>query len=284
MGVDDFRCCAQVAPEGDEEPNPTHSIVFVRRGAFVRSDRGQTLVADPNHILFFNQGQPYRYAHPLPGGDDCTILMLEDECARTAVARFAPSAAEDPRTPFRLGHALSTSRTARLHFELLALARGAHEPPALIGEDLVLELIEASLLALHCRGTFQRDDEPSAAGTRRRREAVEAVKLILNERFESPPRLAELAAAVDCSPFHLSRSFRAVTGLTMRHYLRCLRARLASDRLARGASDLTALALALGFCDHSHFTNSFRREWGVPPSRIHAARRANTSRSRRQGS
>ena len=63
-------------------------------------------------------------------------------------------------------------------------------------------------------------------------------------------------------------------------YLRRLRTRLASDRLARGPVDLTDLALDLGFCDHSHFTNAFRRELGVPPSRIGGAREFDAARLR----
>lgn len=96
---------------------------------------------------------------------------------------------------------------------------------------------------------------------------MEAAKLLLNESLVAPPSLVELAAALDSSPFHLSRTFRAVTGIGMRRYLTRLRCRLAAFRLRRGVSDLTELALDLGFYDHSHFTNSFRREWGVPPSR-----------------
>lgn len=273
VGVDDFRCCAHVEAEGEEEPNPTHSIVFVRRGVFVRGDRAGTLVADPNQVLFFNQGEPYRYAHPLPGGDDCTIVVLDDASARAALLRFAPRDAERP-APFRGGHAPSTQHLARLHAELLRTARAA---PPLVNDDLLVELIDASLGALHRDGGGGRAERGSAAGVRRRREAVEAVQLVLNERFESPPRLAELAAGVGCSPFHLSRTFRAVTGLTLRQYLRRLRCRLASERLARGVPDLTSLALELGFCDHSHFTNAYRRELGVPPSRMRSAKGARRS-------
>ena len=58
--------------------------------------------------------------------------------------------------------------------------------------------------------------------------------------------------------------------MSLRGYLGRLRARLAAERLARGAPDLTELALDLGFADHAHFTNAFRREWGVPPSRLRA--------------
>lgn len=63
-----------------------------------------------------------------------------------------------------------------------------------------------------------------------------------------------------------------------------LRARAAAECLARGAQDLTALALDWGYTDHSHFTNAFRREWGVPPSRVRGAPpHALASRPNRKG-
>ena len=30
------------------------------------------------------------------------------------------------------------------------------------------------------------------------------------------------------------------------------------------------MALRLGYADHSHFTNAFRAEWGLPPSAFRA--------------
>ncbi|MGE5232929.1 MAG: helix-turn-helix domain-containing protein [Acidobacteriota bacterium] len=265
VSVVDFRCRAHVEAAGDEEPNATHSIVLVRRGVFARSDRDGTLLADANQILFFNQGQPYRYAHPLPGGDDCTILALDAECAWALHERFVWRRTGEARGPFPVGHAPSTPRAARLHLELLA-ASGRAEAPALTAQEVLAELVEESMRAL--AGVLPWNAGKSSAAARRRRDTVEAAKLILNRCLDAPPSLADLAFALECSPFHLSRIFRAQTGLGLRHYLRRLRARLAAERLAHGARDLTALALDLGFCDHSHFTNAFRCEWGVPPSRL----------------
>ncbi len=261
VGVDDFRCGADVESRGDEEPNPTHSIVFVRRGAFTRACREGTILADANQILFFNQGQGYRYAHPLPGGDECTILALDEDRAREEFERVAPRPARKGSEPFSIGHAPSTPRAARLHLELVGRLSSAKARSPLAVQEVIAELVEESLRALH-------GVPPARPASSRRRDLVEAAKLLLNESLAAPPSLVELASALSCSPFHLSRTFRAATGLGMRHYLRRLRCRLAADRLRRGALDLTELALDLGFYDHSHFTNAFRREWGVPPSRI----------------
>lgn len=217
ISVVDFRCRASVEPEGPEEPNATHSIVFVRRGVFRRTYRGETLVADPTHVLFFNAAEPYRYAHPLPGGDECTILAIDDALAE-------------------------------LTDEAVRAAYRAREPRA--------------------------ESQPPPVAVRRARDMVEVAKLAVNELVASPPSLGELARRFDCSPFHLSRTFHRVAGVSLRRYIGRLRASVAAERLAADADDLTALALDLGYADHSHFTNAFRQEWGLPPSQFRARVRA----------
>jgi AraC-like DNA-binding protein len=70
------------------------------------------------------------------------------------------------------------------------------------------------------------------------------------------------------SPYHLSRIFRRSTGSSLHAYQTSLRLREGLRRLSDGEQDLTALALDLGFSDHSHFTNSFRRHFGSAPSKF----------------
>jgi AraC-like DNA-binding protein len=271
ISVVDFRCHAHIEPLGFEEPNPTHSIVFIRRGAFGRSHEDETLIADPNHVLFFNAAQPYRYSHPIPGGDDCTILAVETTHALDLVARHAHNDAR-PETPFRRTHALSSRRAVRLHWEVLALLR--QPGPNLVLQDALAELAdEAVCCAYRSTGASRSGGTRSAQTWRRRQDLSEAAKLTLSERLNTPPTLAELAHSLDCSPFHLSRTFHATLGLSLREYLKRLRTRVAAERLAAGARDLTELALELGYADHSHFTNSFRHEWGVPPSLFRTTRR-----------
>lgn len=285
VSVVDFRCHAGVEPVGTEEPNATHSVVLVRRGVFQRTRGHESLVADANHVLFFNAEQPYRYSHPLPGGDECTVLALETPRALELVARHAPRDAQRPETPFRLGHGLSSPRAARLQWELLGLVA---RPATRLGlEDALVELADEALRsAYQSRAGGVADAQPSPPCRRRQRELVEAAKLAVSERLEAPPSLAELAGALGCSPFHLSRTFHGLAGISLRRYAGRLRARAAAERLARGARDLTQLALDFGYADHSHFTNSFRREWGLPPSRfralVGASARATATRARKR--
>src|SRR5207237_1272545 len=80
--------------------------------------------------------------------------------------------------------------------------------------------------------------------------------------------LSELARAVDCSPFHLSRIFRRRVGLPVYQYLLRLRLAVALDRIVEDGANLSALAFDLGFSSHSHLTTLFRRAFGVPPSML----------------
>ncbi|MET0551523.1 MAG: helix-turn-helix transcriptional regulator [Vicinamibacteria bacterium] len=261
--VVDYHCLAGVHAHGPEEWNASHNVAFVRRGVFALQTARTSAVADPNQVLFFNAHQPYRVAHPVAGGDDCTSLVLPDALARQLVARHSPSDADDAAAPFRFDRALSSPRATRLHYELLARARAGG---ALGLQDTLAELLDEALA-----GAYER--RPAAASGRaatRRRDLAHAAAVAVQADLTATPSLADLAGTLGCSPFHLSRVFREQAGLSLRAYLKRLRARTAADHLSGGAPDLTSLALRLGYADHSHFTNAFRDEWGQPPSAFRA--------------
>jgi hypothetical protein len=196
IAVVDFRCRAHVAAEGGEEPNPTHSIVLVRRGVFRRTQQRETVLADANHVLLFNAAEPYRYAHPLPGGDACTILTVETQRALELVGCHAPADAEHPERPFGRGAALSSPRAVWLHWELLHLL--AHRAGRLALEDTLAELAHEAVACAYAAPAPSRHVSPLVR--RRRCDMVEAVKLMISERLEGPPSLTEMAAVLSCSP------------------------------------------------------------------------------------
>jgi AraC-like DNA-binding protein len=192
-------------------------------------------------------------------------VTMETPAALELVARYSPRDAQDPTTPFPLGHGLATARLARLHYELLAVVRGA--VTSLAAEDALSDFADAAVRTAYMSHSIA-VPAPASGVVRRHRDLVEATKVLLNQQVDCVPSLRALARHVGCSPFHLSRVFHDREGVTLRHYVGRLRAHLAADALARGTPDLTDLALRLGYTDHSHFTNAFRREWGCPPSRF----------------
>ena len=117
------------------------------------------------------------------------------------------------------------------------------------------------------------------ATARAHRGTAFATRALLARDFAQRLTLDRIATAVNSSPFHLARLFARETGLPIHRHLARLRLREALERLAAGEDDLTTLALDLGFSSHAHFTDAFRREFGMPPSHF---RRGLTSARRRE--
>jgi AraC family transcriptional regulator len=108
---------------------------------------------------------------------------------------------------------------------------------------------------------------------------VEEVREILSSRFTETPSLAELAESVGVHPVHLAREFRKRFGCATGDYVRRLRIEQASSALISSDAPITEIALAAGFYDQSHFSNTFKKFTGMTP----AAWRAASSNSNRRG-
>lgn len=111
-----------------------------------------------------------------------------------------------------------------------------------------------------------RPDLPPLA-ERRAELVARACRLI--ERAESPPPLAELAARLGVSGFHLHRIFKVVTGLTPRAYAQAHRARRVRERLEAGEAVTSAIYDA-GFNAPSRFYDQAGQTLGMPPARYRA--------------
>lgn len=92
---------------------------------------------------------------------------------------------------------------------------------------------------------------------------------LLAAQLRDPPALEVLATELRVSPWHLCRTFRAVTGSTPRAYAERLRLAEAAARIEAGAPDLATVALELGFSSHSHLSARFRAVLGRSPRAAH---------------
>lgn len=264
VSIFDVCCRAGKGGCGGEEATTAHSVAIPRRGVFVRHAHHGESVGDANGALFFNAGDAYRVSHPLPGGDNCLSLHFRGDVLASAVARFAGPETVDRRRPFPHPHGpLGRSAYGRRRALEAALEKDAGDSLAV--EERVMELLGAVLSdSFAVRGERprrQRDDTDQV-----HRRWTEETRLLLNRRLGQRVLLSDIARDVHCSPFHLVRIFRRRMGVPIHRYLTRLRLRSAIERLRGGEDDLTRLALDLGFSSHAHFTDAFRREFGVAPS------------------
>jgi AraC-like DNA-binding protein len=237
-------------------------VVFPRRSVLIRQAGRKPVLATPNHTILYNADQHYRRELHHALGDYSVFVELADESLASAGAGCL-----DDEGRLRVTHVPADRRTYLLqHLIVRQLRSGADE---LAAEELAVRLVLSALAAAPRRA--RRDGR--ARTTNAHRELAEAAKSELTTDLRARRTLDELARKLHTSPFHLARVFRAQTGFTVARYRTALRLRAALERLPASDRDLSALALELGFSSHSHFTSSFTREYGLPPSAVRNPRR-----------
>lgn len=241
-----------------------YEVIFPTGGAFTREIRGRRHFADATRVLFSNRDDVYRVAHPVPGGDRCTVLTVADRLVEEiAGATDALVADGDSDLGFAAFAAPVAGPLYRAHRDLTRDV--AHE--AVDGLELdvrVHELLEATVGAVRLPGPRPRRRRSRLRHRRAVDRAIEAIHAGFRRRLT----LDEIARDAGYSAFHFGRLFRDHTGLTVYRYVNRLRLRSAMEAVLDGAPDLTTVALGHGFSSHSHFTRAFRREYGATPSAV----------------
>jgi len=158
--------------------------------------------------------------------------------------------------------ALDTMRSTYLELPSMSptAARGAGE--------LIMQLVQLSLLELAGRGTAMTQKE---ALRDRIRDHV--------ARHLRDPQLSidQIALALNCSKRHLHNAF-AQGDQTLASYIQQQRLQACIQALRQGSQQpITALALAWGFGNHSHFSRVFREHTGMSPSEFRQAAQQGTA-------
>jgi AraC-like DNA-binding protein len=143
--------------------------------------------------------------------------------------------------------------------------------PALIGE----EQVHRCLIAVIDPAIGQQAVGVGRAPGKTAR-IVEATKCMRNAPDRSH-RLAELARRAGLSPSRFLHLFKAETGVPLRRYRIWNRIGAASRAIAQGQS-LTEAAHGADFASSAHFSAAFRDMFGMTPSNLFAALRADVPR------
>jgi len=250
----------------DLQREPT--IVIVRRGSYRRRFRHQQVIGTPNHVTFYNPGEPYQVDHIRGPQTKVTAIRLSFDLLSTLLSSRDPAAADESRFPEHVTHTLCPPQWYRLHKQLLTHLSTAETPDELMVEEVLLALLD-TIIGQACRESADAGDlDPNTSVNLAR---VAATQEVLADRFGENLTMKDIANAVGCSPWHLSRQFTKHVGLPIHRFLNRLRLRNALEQLCDGEFDLGKLAEDSGFCSHSHFSSAFKHEFGITPR---AARKA----------
>jgi AraC family transcriptional regulator len=217
------------------------TICCVRSGRFTEYYPGKAVDCDPRTLKITPAGEPHwnRFAGVTTFG----IRIDVDATRFDGVPEIGRML--DERLFFAAG--AFTMLTQQLTVEL------SRSDPlgAIAAEGLLLELLARMASVRDARATVPRwlrhaDD-------------------IVHERVMDPLSVAALATLVGVPATRLARAYRQEYGCTIAQKTRQLRLELAARELTAADANIAQLAVELGYYDQSHFTNAFRRHFGVSP-------------------
>lgn len=235
-----------------EERHERVSVAVVLAGTFTYGNAYGRSLLTPGALLLGDPGGCFTCGHEHGSGDRCLSFHFEPGYFERIAADLG---ARDSRLK---RNSLPTLRTLSPLVARAAIAADTGTGFAELALDLAAAVVHA---AGECR-------LPRISGLDERR--VAAVVRYLEEHFDRPSSLDELARLAALSPFHFLRVFRAVTGLTPHQYLLRARLRAAAALLVKTLTPVTEVALAVGFEDLSNFTRSFGAEFRLSPARYRA--------------
>lgn len=269
VAVGSFRAPVEHPGFTDSGPISQPLFVFPRTSVLIRNEGRSPVPADPCTVTFYNRGQRYTREPLDPRGDRCEWFAVRPDVLDDVVAEFDPQVEERPGRPFARTHGRSDSRTYAAQRAITRHLAACDDPDPLAVDEAVLAVLER-VLALTYGGDTAGPSRPGRPHPLARR-----AREYLRERYRETATLDEIAAAVGSSVFHLCRVFKSETGLTLHAYRQELRLRRALELIAEPGSDLTSVALTLGFSSHSHFSATFRAAFDTTPSRFrrHPSRR-----------
>ena len=252
--VEQVECVGAPRSPGAEDFSPDFQIAFPYRGVFVWHVGRDAVLSDPNQVLFIKGGEPFRVSGPRPRGFGEVIItpalsMLRELCEAERIDL-------DRHPLFDIRIRRATPDLQRRCVRFLHRTSMPHLRDDLAADEELLELLRHAL----------RLDPPTVASEPTRR-LIRRAKEFLVATFTTRIQLSQVAAEVGASPAYLTDVFRRFEGISLQRYVTQLRLARALIELPH-ATDITMLALDLGFSSHSHFTLAFRRTFGCTPSQF----------------
>jgi AraC-like DNA-binding protein len=262
--LESFDCTGRVHHEPDvavEDVALNHEIVLPRYGVFMRYDPWGRVLADVNHVLFFNRAQPYEISHPVCGQDGCLIITLADVLLMDVLDSFNVVTMGQPHYPFSTGHTLLNAEQQIAKHHLLTLLDRSERHTELEIEETILMLVTGILAVAH-DVLFQAEPNQS-----NHENIAYAMQQFMNHHYTQTLSIDDIATQVNYSPFTACRIFKQQTGLTIHQYLMRLRLFHALEYLiAEPQRAIGDIGVRLGFYSHSHFTTTFSQTFGMSPT------------------
>jgi AraC-like DNA-binding protein len=228
---------------------PYYCIEFVAEGngTFLRGRSSE--VISGGSVLCYGPSTPHRIA----GDGEGSMLKYYVDFV----------GAEAPGLLQKAGFSERITRRVAEPSEITDLFEGLHrdaESDHPLAEDVCACRLRLLLLKLSIMSDWSGGHVPQSEKTFR------AAKAWMLANAIQTPRVADAAAAVGVTPEHLSRLFRRHAQTTPHRYVERIRMQRALELLVDHGLKIGQVAELLGFTDQFHFSRSFKRVHGRPPT------------------
>jgi AraC-like DNA-binding protein len=260
LRIGSFRCAPDHPLFNETGPTETHVMVFPRTSVWIAQVDRPPFVGAPTHAALYNAGHAFVRRRISPEGDRSDWFGLAPALLYEVFAEARSPAVDADELRFTTGQASASGELYRRQRTVFEYVRRTETADVIAVEEAAIGILRTLL------GSTRRSTPRPAF--HRQRELVENAKAHLAIQSSRRESLADVSAALGCSVFHLCRTFRAHTGSSLHAYRRRLRVRRALERVIETDEDLLSVGLSLGFSGHSHFTATFKREFGIVPSEL----------------
>ncbi|WP_276482761.1 helix-turn-helix transcriptional regulator [Paraflavitalea pollutisoli] len=121
-------------------------------------------------------------------------------------------------------------------------------------------------LLVLCADAYEHTQQETFIKSIADKEKLVAVRDLINERVQDPPNLTQIARLVGLNEYKLKRGFKEVFNNTVFGYLAEQRLHLAHRYLKDTRKTAAEISYELGYATPQHFSNAFRKKFGMPPS------------------
>jgi AraC family transcriptional regulator len=239
-------------PPGLELPTHFHentNIALTLEGTFFETIRGRAQEVDPSGMVLRPAGEKHSNQYGRVGSRSLIIEVMPQRLATISEV----TSILDCAAYFKGGS--SANFGLRIYREFKRMDCVA---------PLAIEALVLEMLVEITRGSRLEPNQPRW---------LRMARDLVHDQFSESLSLSNIAEVVGVHPVHLAKMFRRHYGCTVGEYIRMLRLNHAAKLLAQPDKTLSAIALAAGFYDQSHFAHLFKLQFGVTPGGFRAGLR-----------
>lgn len=158
------------------------------------------------------------------------------------------------------------------HLENLLLQIEAESTQSDEYKDIMTDLYIRELLTQLCR--YKSNDKQVLTGTDK---TIHMISKYISTNFRQELSLKTLSKIFAMSESHLSRKFKASTGIGLNEYINYVRITNAEKLLRENELSITQIAEQCGYNDSNYFSTVFKRVTGMTPHKFTSALSAHSS-------